>query len=352
MTNQNLEVNFHITNAVTRNDVARLAGVSSATVSYVMNNGPRPVSPETRQKVMQAIKELGYQPNAVARNLRRRKTNTLGLIIPDTSNTYFAEVAQGIESVAYEKDFTLIFCHSNYDLERELHYVKHLYTERAMGVILIPATSSLEPVNRLLDYNIPTIILDRYAEGIQVPSVVAKNFEGGFLATQHLIALGHTRIGCIAREVELTHSQERVRGYLEAMQQAGLFHDRRWIAPGGHRMENGKNAINYLLGLDTPPTAVFAYNDIMAIGALRALHEHGLQVPLDFSVVGFDDITEASFTCPALTTIRQAKFEMGRHGVELLLHLISGGTAETIDQVPPLEVQLIERESTGPAAIQ
>lgn len=334
---------------VTRDDVARHAGVSPATVSYVVNNGPRPVAMETRQKVLQAIKDLGYRPNAVARNLRRQRTTTLGLIIPDTCNTYFAEVAQGIESVAYENDFTLVFCHSDYILERELYYVDHLFTERAAGVILIPATSNLESVNRLLAYNIPTVILDRHAKGVSVPSVVANNYQGGYLATQHLISLGHTRIGCIVRPVELTHSLERVRGYLTALQEAGLPHDPRWMAPGGYRMENGRNAMDYLLSLDTPPTAVFAYNDIMAIGALRAAHEHGLQVPQDFSIIGFDDITEASFTCPALTTIRQAKFEMGRHGMELLLHLVSGGSVGTLAKVPPLEVELIVRESTGVA---
>lgn len=338
-----------INSSITRNDVAELAGVSPATVSYVVNNGPRPVAEETRKKVLAAIQELGYRPNAVARNLRRQQTSTLGLIIPDTCNTYFAEVAEGIESVAYENNYTLVFCNSDYSLERELHHVDHLFAERAAGVILIPATSSQESVNRLLGYNIPTVTLDRYVEGENVPSVIAKNFEGGYLATQHLISLGHKRIGCIARPVSLSHTQERVDGYHAALKEADLAIDPVLFAAGGYRMENGRIAMHTLLALEEPPTAVFCYNDIMAIGALRAAHEHGLRIPQDISISGFDDIIESSFTFPALTTVRQPKFDMGRQGMELLLRLIASGSVDEVEKVPPLDVELVVRESTDKA---
>ena len=336
-------------NRVTRNDVARHARVSPSTVSYVINKGPRPVSAETRARVLSAIEELGYHPNAVARNLRSQRTRTVGLIIPDTCNTYFAEVAEGIESVAYEQNYTVVFCNSDYQLERELAYVDHLISDQAAGIIILPATSSLDALNRLLVYQIPTISLDRHVEGVDVPSIVANNFKGGYLATQHLISLGHKRIGCISRPVALSHAQERVNGYLSALADAQIPRDDVLFATGGYRMDNGKKAMEYLLGLDQPPTAVFCYNDTMAIGALRAVYEKGLRVPEDISITGFDNIIEASFTCPALTTVHQDKFEMGRRGMELLLKLINKEPDEELPPVPLLDVELVVRETTGPA---
>ena len=267
---------------VTRDDVARQAGVSPSTVSYVINNGPRSVSEATKEKVLQAIQDLGYRPNAVARNLRRQKTSSLGLIIPDIINPYFAQVAQGIEAVAFERDYTVVFCHTKYSLEQELKYLDHLYVERAAGVLWVPATGEVEPAQRLMDYGLPAVLMDRVLDGIQLPSVVADNYRGGYIATKHLLSLGHRRIGCIARPVRLSHSRERVQGYQSALEEAGIAFDERLMAAGGYRLENGYEAIQSLLSLDDPPTAVFTYNDIMAIGAIRALQERGLSVPRDF----------------------------------------------------------------------
>jgi len=333
---------------VTRDDVARAAGVSPSTVSYVINDGPRSVSTETKEKVLRAIQELGYRPNAVARNLRRQRTSSLGLIIPDIINPYFAQVAQGIEAVAFERDFTVMFCHTKYDREQELKYLDHLYDERAAGVLWVPATGDLAPAERLVAYGLPVVVMDRVLDGIDLPAVVADNHRGGYLATQHLLSLGHRRIGCIARPVRLSHSRERVQGYQEALEDAGIPFDERLVAAGGYRLENGYEAIQYLLSLDDPPTAVFTYNDIMAIGATRALKERGMDVPKDFSVVGYDDIPDAAYSCPALTTIRQAKYEMGARGIELLLRIMDGEKVDTQseDRVP---VELVIRESTGPA---
>jgi DNA-binding LacI/PurR family transcriptional regulator len=337
------------TKKVTRNDVARRAGVAPSTVSYVINNGPRPVSEETRAKVLEAIDALEYRPNAVARHLRRQCTTTIGLIVPDTCNTYFAEVAQGIEAVAFENNYMVMFCHTDYQMERELAYVDTLYAEQVAGVIIIPATRSVESLKRLQKYHIPTVSLDRTAPGIGTPVVVAKNYHGGYLATQHLLGLGHRRIGCIARPVEMSHAEERVRGHLTALRDAGIEDDPSLIARGGYKMEDGRQAMSQLLDLVEPPTAVFCYNDMMAIGALRCARERGLDVPGDISIVGFDDIAEAAFTCPALTTVHQDKFEMGRQGMDLLLSLIKEKTDQKIVNGEPLDVSLIVRESTGPA---
>lgn len=331
-------------------DVAERADVSVATVSHVINE-TRPVSDELRQRVLAAMDELGYQPNALARSLRRQRTSTLGLIIPDTNNPYFAEVARGVEQVAFERDFTVILCHSDYSVKRELQYVDVLRAERAAGVIWIPATENCEPAKRLAEYGVPLVVLDRRVPEVQCLSVLADNFRGGYIATEHLIGLGHHRIGCIARPVGLSHSQDRILGYQAALRDHSLPDDESLIAKGGFRLENGRKATFCLLDMEPPPTAIFAYNDIMAIGALRAVHERGLRVPEDFSVVGFDDIPQAAFTCPALTTVSQPKLDMGCRGAELLLDLIARKTPP--DEVADLlEVQLVVRESTGQALQQ
>lgn len=332
---------------ITRDDVARRAGVSPSTVSYVINGGPRPVSQATREKVLHAIAELGYRPNAVARSLRRQRTSILGLIIPDIINPYFAQVAQGIEAAAFERDFTVVFCHTNYSLQQELTYIDHLYVERAAGVIWIPATGDPKPAQKLMQYGISTVVVDREIEKYSFPSVVADNFRGGFMATEYLISLGHERIGCIVRPVKLSHSQNRLQGYLAALKAHNLPEDERLIASGGYRLENGYHAMLELLNINPPPTAVFTYNDIMAIGAMRALKEKGINVPQDFSVIGFDDIPEAAYACPALTTIRQEKYEMGAQSVALLQRLINGERFDTAPKIV-VGVDLIVRESTNP----
>jgi LacI family transcriptional regulator len=331
---------------VTRDEVAHAAGVSSATVSYVVNNGPRPVATETREKVLAAIQELGYHPNALARNLRLQHSSTIGLIVPDIHNPYFAEVARGVEQMASENGLTMVLCHSDYKLERELHYVKIMQAERSAGVIWFPATNSAEPAKQLASYGMPLVVLDRVVPGVRAPAVVADNFRGGYLASQHLIDLGHRIIGCITRPTELYHSTERIRGFRAALTENGIEVDESLLVSGGFRLDDGCAAAKQLIGKTPRPTAIFAYNDFMAIGTLRAAYELGIKVPNDLSVVGFDDIPQAAFTCPALTTISQPKFEMGREGVSLLLDEINESTLG-INPTPLLPIKLIVRESTG-----
>jgi len=331
---------------VTRDEVARAAGVSSATVSYVVNNGPRPVANETRKKVLDAIQQLGYKPNAMARNLRLQHSTTIGLIVPDIHNPYFAEVARGVEQMASENGLTMVLCHSDYKLEGELHYVEVLQTERSAGVIWFPATNSAEPALRIADYGMPLVVLDRVVPGVRAPAVVADNYLGGYLAARHLIDLGHRVIGCITRPTELYHSTERVRGFRQALNDKHIEMNAALLVNGGFRLDDGCDAAKKLIAASPRPTAIFAYNDFMAIGALRAAFELGLKVPDDLAIVGFDDIPQAAFTCPALTTISQPKLEMGRNGVALLIEEMEEPSLSS-NPNPPLAVKLIVRESTG-----
>jgi LacI family transcriptional regulator len=333
---------------VTRDEIARAAGVSSATVSYVVNSGPRPVAPETRTKVLEAIERLDYRPNAVARSLRLQKTSTLGLILPDTLNPYFAEVARGIEKYAFENGYTVSLCHSDYSVEREIEYVNVMQDERAAGVIWFPATADPKPGLMLAGYKIPMVVLDRKVSGLDCPSIVADNYKGSCLATQYLIDLGHREIGFIARPFDLQHSQERIKGFIETLRENGLSVDPTHIVKGGFHLEDGRAASFQLFDQHPTITAIFAYNDLMAIGALRAAYERSLRVPQELSIVGFDDLPQARFTCPALTTVQQPKFEMGKKGAELLLDLINGKSVPK-ESLKPLKVQLVVRESAGAA---
>ena len=335
---------------VTRNEVARAAQVSPATVSYVVNNGPRPVATETRTRVLDVIHQLGYKPNAIARNLRMQHSTTIGLIVPDINNPYFAEVARGVEQSASEHGLTMVLCHSDYKVERELHYVEVLQTERSAGVIWFPATSSPDPAFQMAEYGLPLVILDRVVEGVEAPAVVTDNYFGGYRAAEHLIELGHQVLGCITRPMPLHHSSERVRGFRAALADHHIEVDESLFVRGGFHLDEGYEAGKKILQHPLRPTALFAYNDFMAIGALRAAYELGCNVPVDFSIVGFDDIPQAAFTCPALTTVSQPKSEMGKEGLTLLLNIINGRPFSTnSDHLLP--VKLIIRESTGPRSL-
>ncbi len=332
---------------ITVDDVAQLAGISRATVSYVINNGPRPVSEETRQKVNDAIKSLGYQPSAVARNLRLQKTTTIGIAIPDTHNPYFSEVARGIEAVAFEHGFTVFLCHTGYDLEREYEYVNLLHMQRVAGVIWVPGTADCSSFDRLKEYSVNTVVIDRLVPGRDVPAILADNFRGGYLAAEHLIKLGHKKIGYISRPIALSHSHNRIEGYRSALKDYGIEFDPNLVAlPVGFRLKDGYEAAQQLLHASNTPTAICTYNDIMAIGAMRYVTEAGYRIPQDISIVGFDDIDEAAFTCPSLTTIHLPKYEMGQMGAKMLFSLID---KEEIDAnlLRPLDVYLTIRESTA-----
>jgi LacI family transcriptional regulator, galactose operon repressor len=332
----------------TRADVARRARVSVATVSYVINNGPRPVAKATRERVVRAIRRLDYRPSEVARSLRLQKTRTFGLILPDTANPFYAALAKGVEDTGFSRGYSVLLCHSDYDATREQAYAEVMISKQVDGVIYIQATPDATTVRRLLQRRIPTLAVDREIPHLEIDCVIAANFEGSKAATEHLLGLGHRRIGCIVRASALSNATERVRGYRAAMTQAGLSAMPDLFASGGHGFEDGRKAMAQILNVDPRPTAVLAYPDTLAIGAMRAALDAGLRVPEDVSIVGFDDIPVSAFIHPSLTTVAMPMREMGCRAAEVLLSRIQeddvGG--------PPLRLvlptTLIVRESTAP----
>jgi len=330
---------------VTMKDVARLAGVSTATVSRILNS-PDAGRPETRRRVAAAVKKLGYEPNLSARNLRINRTATIIVVLPDINNPFFSFIVRGIEDVAHEQGFSVLLCNTDNDLERELQYTKIIGRRGADGAIFLTARVSSPHILKMAE-RVPVVLACEYIDGA-VSQVSIDNVGAAMDATRHLIQLGHRRIAYVNGPPDVILSRDRLRGYTLALQQAGLPVLEELIAPGTFYLESGVEAARRLLGLPEPPTAVFCANDEMAIGFIRAAEAMGRRVPGDVAVVGFDDIRFAAFYRPALTTVAQPMYEIGRRAAQLLLDQV-GGRADGPQSIV-LPHRLVVRESCGGAA--
>jgi LacI family transcriptional regulator len=329
---------------ITYKDVAKRAGVSVATVSYVLNDGPRPVSSETRARVEEAIAELGYYPNEVARSLRLQHSSTIGLIIPNTANPVYAEIALELERVCTDAGFLVLLCNSGRQPDRERMFVQMLRAKGVDGVVVVPHYQPQHLIEPLIQARIPTVVLEHDLPGVSCVAVA--DLDGGRLATEHLINLGHQRIGLIRQHPTAALSNERLTGYRQALAAANLAFDPHLVIECAPRHAAAADAMQKLMALSNPPTAVFTHNDVMALGALHAIHRRKLRVPDDISVVGFDDIGSAQYYQPPLTTVRLPKTEMGMFAAQTLLKLVQGDAA-IVPQTVILPVELVVRASTA-----
>jgi LacI family transcriptional regulator len=333
----------------TMNDVARLANVSIATVSHVIN-GTRFVSAERVERVHAAMQELGYTPDATARSLRVGRTHTIGLVIPDTSNPFFAALARWIEEAGFESGYTTILANSDERPDREHRYVSTLVSKRVDGLILAPSRGDHGKLTQLLDNaRMHVVVVDRDAALPNADVVLYDNAGGSYAATRHLIDLGHTCIGCIAGPADATSAAERVKGFRNAITDAGLDLPQHAVVESDFHFTGGREATTRLLATEEPFTALFAANDLMAAGAVRALAERGISVPGEVSVIGFDDAPLAEMISPALTTMRQPLQDMAQAAMSLLLARIteSNGGPPTRRVLP---TSLVVRESTAKRA--
>lgn len=328
-------------------DVAKRAGVSISTVSRVVNQTVK-VDPATEHRVREAITVLNYRPNLLARSFRRKQTQTIGLLVPDNSNPFFAEIARVIEDVGFEEGYSVILCNSDLSEAKQSAYVDVLLAKRVDGLILT-STGLVSPANgydvmeRILGAGVPSVVIDRDLEGTAVDQVLVDNVEGGRLAGEYLAALGHRDIACLVGPHDLTPSAGRIAGFRRAMATAGLALAGKAIVRGNGRFDGGAEATRQLLERNVPFTAIFAFNDAMAIGAIGALRRAGLRVPQDVSVIGFDDTPLATAMFPTLTTIAQPIGEMGRRSLRLLLDRIANRDAPISRIILP--ATLMERES-------
>ncbi|GAB4529620.1 MAG: LacI family DNA-binding transcriptional regulator [Anaerolineae bacterium] len=327
--------------AVTIRDVARAAGVSVSTVSRVLNNKDD-VAPETYRRVRQIIDKAGYTSSLAARSMRSRRTNVIGLIVPDVADSFSIQVMKGVNRAITELDYDLIIYTSGSikkrsAAERERHFVSLLNGSIADGVIIVtPAATSFSTAA-------PVVTIDPNNECPECLTIIATNHAGALAAMEYLIGLGHRRIGFISGRPDLQSANHRLQGYLDALRQADIPQDPTLIEIGDFSPETGRLCAQKLLSLPDPPTAIFAANDQSAIGAIEAAREMGLCVPDDVSVVGFDNIPEAAYCNPALTTVDQFIEQMGYVATEMLIDLVQGELQECELYLMP--TQLVVRDS-------
>jgi DNA-binding LacI/PurR family transcriptional regulator len=327
-------------------DVARLAGVSTATVSRSLN-GTGQIAPGTRAAIDAAVEQLGYRPNTIARSLVTKSTQTIALLLPDITNPFYAALVSGIQQRALEAGYTTLLCTTEGDPEREEQYLSLLRAKQVDGVLVDGLVLPPDRVARFVADGFPIVCLDRDVDSAAVPLVQVDNRLGARLATEHLLSLGHARVAHVAGAPELGISEERVAGYREALAEAEIEPDPALVVVGSFTLEGGYEAAKSLLAGGSP-TAIFAANDLSAIGVINAIVESGRRVPADVSVVGFDDLLLSAYTTPPLTTIHQPALAIAERAMQLLLDLSNGRQVRRFRHL--LEPALVVRGSTAPPA--
>ncbi len=327
----------------TMRDVAEKAGVSKATVSHVINE-TRFVEEVTKQRVQNAIKELGYRPSFAARSLTTQSSHIVGSIVSDVTNNFFAQIIRGIEDVLYSHNYSLMVCNTNEVLEREEYYIDILLRQGVDGIIAAATSQNWEVLNEASKLNVPIILLDRIFENATSSYVGVGNEQGAYLGTKHLIERGHRDIGILSGFHRLSTMRERLSGFQQAMHENGLIIREEWSLSTPLSIEDGKQAIQALMQLEAPPSAVFICNNLLSLGALIGLQEMGLSCPDDVAIIGFDDHPWAAVSSPPLTVIRQPTYAIGKTAAQMLLEAINSSNSDITSTV--FDCELVIRGST------
>jgi LacI family transcriptional regulator len=332
-----------IPSKVTIVEVAEKAGVSLGTVSRVMNNDSH-VAPETRERVSTVMREMGYVANRQARGLKGSRTNVIGVLAPDLGTGYIGEILHGIDTELGLHQFDLMLFTTHRTAVKEANYVANMVQGMVDGLLLVLPRNPTDYTGTLTTRNFPFVLIDHQGTGNPCPAVGATNWQGAYHATEYLIKLGHTRIGFITGSMDLGAAIDRLDGYKSALRVHHIPEDPQLIYQGSFFQPDGYAGGSALLELDHPPTAIFASNDVMAMGAMDAIRSHGLHIPKDVSILGFDDIPQAAMVRPALTTVRQPLEQMGRLATQMLIDQLKNPEKQ-IGRIE-LPTQLIVRDST------
>lgn len=328
-------------------DVAAEAGVSVTAVSRILNN-PNYGSERARSGVLAAVRKLGYQPNNIARSMVQGKTRMIALVIPDVRNSFFTDVARGVEDVANKYGYRVMLCNTDEDVLKQQSYLEALRGKIIDGFIIAAASDEDRDLKRIDRAQLPFVFIDRQLPGIAADAVIVDNRDGAYQATEHLLRLGHRRIGMIAGKPDTLPGRERYRGYLEALSAAGIARDDALIRDGQFSRLGGYEAARSLLADSRGVTAIFACNNAMTNGCLRALAEAGLNIPERMAVVGFDDPDWAEFFAPPLTVVRQPTYTMGTLAGEILFQRLNGAAPGERKEIV-LKPELVIRKSCGAA---
>jgi len=329
----------------TLQDVATLAGVSLATVSRVLNGHPD-VSDSTRDAVLRVVREHGFSKNRAARALTGGRTSLIGVTVPEVDSSYFAEILSGASEALHEQDMRVVLCPTLHEHEREVVLLDRLMHGTTDGALLLNPSESEDELRTLLNHGYPFVVVEpRTTLGDGIPCVTATHSAGATAATEHLLELGHRRIGAILGPPEGLATTERLKGFHAALRAAGIAPDPSFEVPSNFKYDGGEHAAGALLDRPDRPTAIFAFNDEVAVGAMVAARARGLRVPEDVSVVGFDDTLQARLSVPPLTTVRQPLAELARIAVSLLNRLVEG---QRVDATRiELHTKLVVRDSTS-----
>jgi LacI family transcriptional regulator len=328
-------------------DVAKKADVSTATVSRVLRDFPG-VREKTKKKVIKAVSELNYEINAVARSLRQRKTNSIGVIVGDVLSPFYSVIAKSVEDTANKFGYSVILCNGDEDAEKEFNYLKVLKSNRVDGIILIPTGINSEYVRFLINSETKVILLDRLIEGLDCDAILVDNANGAYKAVKYMISQGYKKIGIVNGYLDRTTGAERLRGYKKALEESGIPQDDSLIKIGTFKKESGKKLTIELLKQANRPEAIFITNIDMSIGALIAIKEMKLTIPDDIGIVCFDDSDWASIFEPPITVVRQPVYQLGSVAAELLIKKIQDkkNKIQLKPNIVTLSTELIIRSST------
>jgi DNA-binding LacI/PurR family transcriptional regulator len=329
-------------------DIARVAGVSHSTVSRALSDSPL-VKAETKARIKRLAQEMGYAPDAIARSLVTQQTQTVGVVVTTITDPFIAEVVQGIEDTAHENDYAVILASSAAEPDREIAAVEMLRAKRVDSVIVTSSRVGALYLEHLERIGVPVVLINNHNEqsGRYTFSVSVDNRHGGHLAAAHLIEAGHRRIAYICGPADHSDDAGRMAGYRQALDEANISSEAALVVPGDGRLAGGKRALHALTNLTEPPTGVFCYNDMTAIGLLSAARQAGLSVPEELAVVGFDDIPIASHVSPPLTTIAQPQRDMGRQAMDMALALMAADDSTAPFSDITVKGKLIVRQSSG-----
>lgn len=329
--------------AVTIHDVAALAGVSAATASRVLSGHPA-TSLDSRTRVAAAATELGFRPNAQARSLRKTRTDTIGVVVSDIRNPFFAEIAHTAEQRAREAGLATLLCNANESTDQQDMYLDLLVTQRVDGIIVAPQGDGSGSLREVLALDIPTVFVDRTIEGVDVPSITSDNVTGIADAVAHLVGLGHRRIGYVAGPQATSTGRQRLTAFRDAVARQGADADPTLVFQGDFQVSSGVDGARHLLDLDDPPTALLAADSLMTLGVLTVCRERAVTIPEELSVVGYDDIDAFQLVSPQITVIPHDPARTGELAVEMLTRTLAGEPPESV----VLDAHLVVRGSTGP----
>jgi len=330
---------------VTIKDIANVTGFSINTVSRALNSKPE-IRTETKEKILETATRLGYRPNRLAKGLRLNKTATIGVIVTDVANPFFGALVKGVARAARDLGYSIILQDTDEAYAGEEEAIQVMLSEQVDGLLITPVQSRKETIEKLAAARFPFVLLGRYFDDLETAYVVPNDYQGGFLATEHLLEQGHTQIAMVNGPLHISSARERFQGFKDALNRYGVPLDKSLVKTGALTVDAGRSLARSFFKRESPPTAIVSYSDFVAFGVMQSIREAGFSIPDDVAIVGYDDVQLSSCLKVPLTTIRTPKEKMGRQAMQVLARRLRGDQDAQVPQQQKLDVELVVREST------